>query len=241
MQLFSKLLNKYKIFPLFKIASVILSSNSLIGTKIRPSFYDLFLPSLLVTFLPPLIANSIYCRFKLTLDGLMTYGIGFILSIVVCRNKFLISLLSEIPHISKLFSLIEMKNSKEDIYTLIAWNITCDVIRTALKKFIKGESLQIKSSFLTNIIISNCGVVFLRMYNLSDYYVIIIANLLPLLAALLFSLGEEEIKIIQQEEGISKKSSDKMKKKTKTSANDKEVIDEKKVTRKSSKSKYLKE
>lgn len=191
---FLKNLKKERIFSLFKIASIILNTESLVDSGFQPSITELLLPSLLTTFGPPLIANSIYHRFHFTVESLVIYLLGFLLSLSVYKNRILMELIREVPHISKIYSLIELKNDKNDIFYLISWVITNDLAGVCLKKLIKQENLSITKKYIFKNISLYGGIIFLRKYNYSDYCVIILANIFPAIYSVIETLMEKEKK-----------------------------------------------
>lgn len=174
--------------PIFKISSSILNNKSLICNAVEPTFTGLLLPSLLVTYGPPLIANSVYKRFDLTAESLIIFGIGFLLSLLFHNCSWIMFILKEVPHVSKFFNLVDLKNSKENTFYLLAWCITADLCRYCIKKLVKQEKLQMEMKFLINIVSLYSGIFLMRKYNLNDYYVVVVANLVPLLTASIFSL-----------------------------------------------------
>lgn len=166
--------------PIFAIAGAILKTKSLIDEGIDPVFTELLLPHLATTFGPPLVANSVYPRFKFSQCDLITYFIGFALSLFVHSNNFLMFVIKEIPYVAKFFSLVKIKNSTEDTFLMFCWVITCDIAGQFISKLTLKKKLKIKALDLLKMMVVYGGVLALRQYNMPDYYVIVVANIVPL-------------------------------------------------------------
>lgn len=165
----------------FSIAGNILTTKNLVEEGISPTITELLLPSLLLSFGPKLIANTIYTRYHLTAESIILYAVGFVLSVFLYSNSFVMFLLREVPHVSKFFSLVDLKNSKENTFLLLSWNITSNLAQICLKSFVFKKKLKIKIEELLNMVFVYGGIVFLRHYHLHDYYVIVVANIIPIM------------------------------------------------------------
>lgn len=166
--------------PAFSISNSILKTKQFIDEGIDPSFSELLLPHLATTFGPPLIANSVYSRFKFTQRDLLIYAVGFVLSLFLHSNSYLMYFINEVPYISKFFSLIRIKNSAENTFSMFCWIITCEIAGMLISKSILKKKLKIKTSDIMKMIVTYGGVFILRIYSMPDYYVIIVANIMPL-------------------------------------------------------------
>lgn len=166
--------------PLFSVVGAILKTKSLIDEGISPGFGELLLPHLVTTFGPMLIANSIYPRFKFTPKDLVIYAIGFILSLFIYPSSFLMFFLKEVPHFAKFFSLVKIKNSPEDTFLMFCWILTSDIAGNFLTRSILKKKLEFDTKELTKMVVMYGGVLFLRKFHMSDYYVIIVASIIPL-------------------------------------------------------------
>ncbi|ELA42541.1 uncharacterized protein VICG_00293 [Vittaforma corneae ATCC 50505] len=166
--------------PIFSIASTILKTKSLIDEGTDPIFTELLLPHLATTFGPPLIANAIYPRFKFSQRDLVVYLIGFILSLFVHSNSFLMFFIKEVPYVSRFFSLVKMKNSTEDTFLMFCWVITCDIAGQFISKLTFKKKFKVKTLDLLKMVVVYGGVLALRQYRMPDYYVIVVANIVPL-------------------------------------------------------------
>lgn len=210
-------LDKKRIVPFFRMSSIILNTESLVGENTKPSIHDHLLPSLITTFGPPLIANSIYHKFHLTMESVVIYFASFLLSLVISKNRYFMVLIREVPYVSKFFGLMELKNSKEDMFYVIAWNVTNDLARICLKKLVKQEKLTISFKSIFNIFVLYGGMILIKNHGLGDYYIILVANLVPLLYACFEALFlKAEVVQINKEQPINEKIEEKRKSKSST-------------------------
>lgn len=183
----------------FSIVNNIICTKKLIETGINPKITDLLLPSLIVNFGPPLIANSIYVKYHLTSDKLILYFAGFLLSTLVYSNNFIMFILAEVPVISRFFSLVKLKNSTQDTFKLISWQIASNLARICLLNLVMKKKLKIKMREIANMIFMYGGVVILRVYSLNDYYTIVIANIVPILYSACELIFMEKKKKVKKE------------------------------------------
>ncbi|KAM0680918.1 hypothetical protein GINT2_000700 [Glugoides intestinalis] len=166
--------------PFFSITSAILNTKSLVREGIDPSISELLLPHLITSFGSSLLTNTLFPRFVLSKKDLALYFTGFILSLFVHSSDFIMFFLNELPHFSKFFSLVKLKNSPEDTFKILSWVITNKIIGICLNKLVLKKKLKIKMEELFSIIFTYTGIGLLKMYNMNDYYVIIFANIVPL-------------------------------------------------------------
>lgn len=179
-----------KIAPLFSISSTILNTKLLIDSGIEPTLTELLLPSLVMTYGPPLFANSLYSRYEMTLQSVSLYAIGFILSIFIYSNNFLMFFIEEVPYISKLFSLVKLKNSTEDTFSMMSWVISRDIARICIRSLVLRKRLRMKTVDMLSMAVAYGGMLFLRKYGLRDYYVIVVAGIAPLTIKAIESIRE---------------------------------------------------
>lgn len=169
-----------RLAPLFSVAGTILNTKALVDGGIEPTFADLLLPSLVMTYGPSLFANTLYSRFEMTPEGIGLFAVGFVLSIFVHSNSFLMSFIDEIPYVSKILALVKMKNSTEDTFSMMSWMISRDIAGACIGSLILRRRLRMKAVDLLNMGVVYGGVLVLRRYGLRDYYVIIVAGVAPL-------------------------------------------------------------
>lgn len=182
-----------KLDYVFSIASTILTTKSLIDGGIEPVVSELILPSLILSFGPSLIANTLAPKYQLTYDALILYAIGFSISLVVYSNNFIMFFLNEVPHISKFFSLVSLKNSKEDTFSLMTYKITAKLAGIFLNNLVLKKRQKIKMEEILSIFFTYSGIIYLRYYNYKDYYIIVIANIVPLVAKAIDCLNKWRI------------------------------------------------
>lgn len=169
-----------RIVPLFSIAGTILNTKLLVDGGIEPTFTELLLPSLVTTYGPSLLANTLYPRYRMMPEGLILYAAGFILSIFIYSNNLLMLFVEEAPYISKFFSLVELKNSTEDTFSMMSWVISRDIAGICIRSLVLRKRLRMKVVDMLNMAVMYGGVLFLRSYGFRDYYIIIVAGVAPL-------------------------------------------------------------
>lgn len=168
--------------PLFSITGAILNTQSLVSEGIEPSISELLLPHLITSFGSSLLTNTLFPHFVLSKKDLALYFTGFILSLFVHSSEFIMFFINELPHFSKFFSLVKLKNSTGDTFKTLSWAITNKIIGICLNKLVLKKKLKIKMEELFSIIFTYSGIALLRMYKMNDYYVLIFANIVPLSA-----------------------------------------------------------
>jgi len=176
----------------FTVAGIVLKTRSLISDGVAPTLTELLLPHLVTTFGPPLIANSVYRRFHPTAAGLAVYTFGFVLSLLVQSSRTLMFVIREIPHISRFFSLVSLKNTKDNVSEAFGWAITADFAGQFLSKVVLKKSFRVKVSDLVKTATTYGGVFLLREYEMPDYMVIVVANMVPLAMKLVESMRHKE-------------------------------------------------
>lgn len=173
-------LNAEQFSPIFSIAGAMLKTRSLIESGFEPTVTELLIPHLAMTFGPKLLANTLSPRFQPTLKDFLIYIIGFLISLFGQSNTFLMFLANEIPHIGRFFSLVNMKNSPDDTFKLFTWSLTCEFASVFISKLIMKKKLKMSHSAIASLILVNAGVLYLREYKMNDYFVILVANVVPL-------------------------------------------------------------
>lgn len=187
---------------IFSIAGSVLNTKSLVDGGIAPTLSDLLLPHLITTFAPSLLANGLYTRFKLGKKDVVLYVIGFLFSIFAHSSKFLMFFIQEIPYVSGFFSTVKLKNSKENTFDLFSWTITSQFAGMAISKLILKKKLKVKPEELLSMIAKYGGVLLLRRYNMNDYWVIVVANMVPLTTKAIECLAKEVPKLKQKKKEI---------------------------------------
>lgn len=166
--------------PIFSVAGSISKTKSLVESGFEPTISELLIPHLILTFAPKLVANSLSHRFELAPKDLYIYFIGFFISTIAYSNSFIMFFVKEIPYVSKFFSLLALKNSTEDTFKLFSWNITCEIVGIFLTKLIMKKKPKLGTTELVNMIFVNVGILYIRAYQLNDYFIILVANIIPL-------------------------------------------------------------
>lgn len=169
---------------IFSISGAIMKTKSLVDDGIPLTFTELLLPHLVTSFGPALIANGIYTRFKPTLIGFGVYILGFFLSLFVQDKGFIMFVVREMPHIGKFFTLARLKNTKDDTMQAFSWVITAEFVGQFLTKVVLNKSFKVKTVDLLKTVSVYGGLLALRHYDMPDYMVIIVANIVPLMLKL---------------------------------------------------------
>lgn len=182
-----------KFSPLFSIVGAIIQTKELIDGGFEASASDLILPHMMLTFGPPLIANSLYPRFKVTNKDLVAYLIGFVLSLVVSTNQFAMYFINEVPYLARFLSLVKLKNTEENITLAIYWIVTSKIVGMCLNRMVFKKKLKVKAKDIFSLVVTYGGVFVLRKYGFNDYYVMIIACIVPLAFKAVEYLNESDI------------------------------------------------
>lgn len=192
--------------PLFSLSGTILRTRSLVDAGIEESLSEIFLPHVVLSFVPSLIANSICKRYTIEPKDVLIYLIGLVSSIFVCKSSFAMFMISEIPYISKFFSLLKLKNSTEDTFTMMSWIITNELSGMFLNKLILKKKMKVSLKDMVTMFLTYSGVLFLRYYNLNDYNVIILAFIIPFSAkAIEYLKKKEKTKAVTKEEEVPRR------------------------------------
>lgn len=182
-----------KFGPFFTVIGAIIQTKELIDGGFDASFSELILPHMMLTFGPSLIANSLYPRFKIANKDIIMYFFGFILSLVVSSNRFVMYFINEVPYLGRFFSLVKLKNTDENILMAIYWIITSKIVGMCLNKMIFKKKLKVKAKEIFSLLVTYGGIFILRKYNYNDYYVIIIACIVPLVFKAIEHLHESDV------------------------------------------------
>lgn len=173
-------LNQKYLCPLFAISGAINKTTALVEAGFEPTILDIFIPHIVMSFGPKLFANSLTRRFELQPNDIILYSIGLIFSIVAQHSPFLTYFTKEINLVAQYFGYTKLKNSPENTFKLFSWNITNDIAGMFLSKLIMKKKLRINGTDLFNMIFIYTGILYLRINKLNDYFIIVIANIIPL-------------------------------------------------------------
>lgn len=169
-----------KVKPIFSIIGNILKTADLVDKGIPPTFQDLILPSLLITYGPPILANGIYKKYEFTLNDFVVYLIGFLISIPLHSKQYFISVVGNLPMISKAFGAIKTARDPEFTVNVLVWNLVCDFIGNILKKMLLKKKLKIKGIELFSIIFVNCGLFTIKEFRLPVFLAVAVVSAVPL-------------------------------------------------------------
>ncbi|KAI5148573.1 hypothetical protein ENBRE01_0411 [Enteropsectra breve] len=160
--------------PIFTISSVILNVSSLVENGIENDIKHLFLPCLVTTFGASVLANAYSPRFSFTLKSFAEFAVGFVLSIFLSRNRFILRMLGGLPTVSAILGNIKLIKKEDNDAVLFPYLAIKSIISIFLKKLVLRKSMTLKRSEIFNLIFTNAGLYLIRKYRLSEYCVILV-------------------------------------------------------------------
>jgi len=166
-----------KLEPVFAISSAILSTNFLIKEGIEQSFQGLLLPSLITSFGPALLCNSIFHKFTLTSSKLTYYSIGFLFSIFMSPNSILISVIRHLSKLSVIYSVYNFVNSPTTANYYFSLNIMTCISGLFLKRIVLKKGFKITPDDIYEIITRNILLYFIKMYRMPLYAIVVFVYL----------------------------------------------------------------
>lgn len=173
-----------EIKPIFTIAKVVLGTADMVDKGIKPTLRHLLLPSLAITYGAPIVMNSITNDFSITPRAAFTYLIALILSIYLYSNRIFLTLIQELPMLSKFLTCLELLDSSKRTKDIIVAQVAGYFAGAFIKKLALRRSMKMKRDDLLALVALNLGIFLIRIFRLPHLTMALAVYAIPIFCRL---------------------------------------------------------
>lgn len=161
-----------KFNPLLATLSTMFETFTMIDKGAYPQFNYLILPAITMKFLPALISNCAYRKFKITFESVYTFLGGLMLGILFYKKRHLINYFSDVVYLLRVTSMYSLFYSMDQTSEICTCFFIRELTNIYIRKILFKKKAVIRSIEALDMLIVGVSFFIARYYELEFKYLL---------------------------------------------------------------------